>query len=404
MAKKDLYKMLLDTTQFFNDFTNFNKDSKGFGLTSDTNINPKRASIAATGFMLCSLIIRHHYEGLDKATVSMMSHQTIDTLLEMHHFKGFLPHFLNRETGIRLEKTEFSTIDTMLALLGVLAVDQFLDDPLFHKKTNQLFDRIDFKAFIKPYNNKKVFAMAYNDHPKGDYVKDTIGFIYQWHMYAEQLMMYLLYDDDDALELYDAIEKPLGNYKDISYVYSPGNTLFIYQFPLAFIPLKGYVDLNGFSIYDNAIQAIKGHRALSMDMSETYKTFSKHAFGFNASHTKHGYRVFHAIPNEANKVITDGTVAPFGVVGSLPFLGDEILESLDYLKSIPNLYQEYGFMDAFQISDDSIWVSDTIISIDKGLEMLSFDAYLEHIIGDLIIKHPRIIKGLHRLQFKKGGV
>jgi hypothetical protein len=61
-------------------------------------------------------------------------------------------------------------------------------------------------------------------------------------------------------------------------------------------------------------------------------------------------------------------------------------------------------MDAFHISDDSIWVSDTIISIDKGLEMLSFDAYLEHIIGDLIIKHPRIIKGLHRLQFKKGGV
>jgi hypothetical protein len=404
MAKKDLYKMLLDTTQFFNDFTNFNKDSKGFGLTSDTNLNPKRASIAATGFMLCSLILRHHYHLLDKHSVFEIGHQTLDTLLEMKHFKGFLPHFLDRETGVRLEKTEYSTIDTMLALLGVLALDQFLDDPLFRDKTNQLFDRIDFEAFIKTYNHKKVFAMAYNDHPKGDYVTDQIGFIYQWHMYAEQLMMYLLYDSEDALELYDAIEKPIGQYKDIAYVYSPGNTLFIYQFPLAFIPLKGYVDLKGFSIYDNAVQAIKGHRALSIDLSETYKTFSKHAFGFNASHTKHGYRVFHAIPNEANKVITDGTVAPFGVVGSLPFLGDEILESIDYLKSIPNLYQTYGFMDAFHISDDSIWISDMIISIDKGLEMLSFDAYLDHIIGDLIITHPRIIKGLHRLQFKKGGI
>jgi hypothetical protein len=404
MAKKDLYKMLLDTTQFFNDFTNFNKDSKGFGLTSDTNINPKRASIAATGFMLCSLILRHHYHLLDKHSVLEIGHQALDTLLDMKHFKGFLPHFLDRETGVRLEKTEYSTIDTMLALLGVLALDQFLDDPLFRDKTNQLFDRIDFEAFIKTYNHKKVFAMAYNNHPKGDYVTDQIGFIYQWHMYAEQLMMYLLYDSDDALELYDAIEKPIGQYKDIAYVYSPGNTLFIYQFPLAFIPLKGYIDLKGFSIYDNAVQAIKGHRALSIDLSETYKTFSKHAFGFNASHTKHGYRVFHAIPNETNKVITDGTVAPFGVVGSLPFLGDEILESIDYLKSIPNLYQKYGFMDAFHISDDSIWVSDMIISIDKGLEMLSFDAYLDHIIGDLIISHPRIIKGLHRLQFKKGGI
>lgn len=404
MDRLNIIDMLLHTTLFFNDFTNLNTHSKGFGLTSDTNLNPNRASIAATGFMLCGLILRYHYDALDKDTVSKIGHQTLDTLLNMNHFKGFLPHFLDRETGLPLEKTEFSTIDTMLAVMGVLAVDQFLDDPSFRDKTNQLFDRIDFQAFIKLYNNKKVFAMSYNNHPKGDYVNDNTGYIYQWHMYAEQLMMYLLYDFDDALELYNAIEKPLGSYKDIHYVYSPGNTLFIYQFPLAFIPLKGYVDLHGFSIYDNALQAIKGHRALSIDLSNTHQTFSKHAFGFNASHTKHGYKVFHAIPNETNEVITDGTVAPFGIVGSLPFLGDDILESLKYLKSIPNVYQTYGFMDAFHISDSGLWVSDMIISIDKGLEMLSFDAYLDHIIHDLIIKHPRIVKGLIRLQFKKGGI
>ena len=403
MAQSTIKSMLKDTLSFFEDFTNFEPNSKGYGLTSDHTLQPERASIAASGFMMCHLILKHHYFDFPKEEVKKIALNSIETLLNMIHYKGFLPHFINRTTGERLAKTEFSTIDTMLCLMGVLAMDSFLDDQKFREYTNTLLDRIDYQSFMTQYKGKKVFSMAYNDHPKGDYVKDSIGYIYHWHMYAEQLMMYLLYPGKDAKELYDNIEKPTGTYQDISYVYSPGNTLFIYQFPLAFIPLKDYVDTNGFSIYDNALKAILGHRQLSMDLSKEFPSFSQHAFGFNASDTKHGYRVYHAIPNESNKVITDGTVAPFGVVGSLPYLGETIIDSLHYLKSIPGLYGPYGFMDAFNIIDNSLWVSDKIISIDKGLEMLSFDIYLDHVIHDLVSSHPRILSGLKRLEFIKRG-
>jgi hypothetical protein len=395
--------MLKDTLSFFEDFTNFDDTSKGYGLTSDTTTQPERASIAASGFMMCHLILKHHYFDFPKNEVKKIALKSIETLLEMVHYKGFLPHFLNRTTGERLSRTEFSTIDTMLCIMGIIAMDSFLKDETFSKHTKTLLDRIDYDSFMTIYKGKKVLSMAYNDHPKGDYVKDSIGYIYHWHMYAEQLMMYLLYKGQDAKLLYDNIEKPVGKYHDISYVYSPGNTLFIYQFPLAFIPLKDYVDANGFSIYDNCVKAILGHRQLSIDLSKTYPSFSEHAFGFNASDTKNGYRVYHAIPNEANKVITDGTVAPFGVAGSLPYLGETILDSLHYLKSIPGLYGPYGFMDAFNIIDSTLWVSDKIISIDKGLEMLSFDMYLDHVIHDLVISNPRIQDGLTRLNFKKRG-
>jgi hypothetical protein len=60
-------------------------------------------------------------------------------------------------------------------------------------------------------------------------------------------------------------------------------------------------------------------------------------------------------------------------------------------------------MDAFNIIDNSLWVSDKIISIDKGLEMLSFDIYLDHVIHDLVSSHPRILSGLKRLEFIKRG-
>ena len=399
-----VYSMLIDTIKFFEDFTNVDPNSKGFGLTSDHTKDPERASIAASGFMMCHLILKHHYLKTPKDDIKKFALKAVETLLDMEHFKGFFPHFIDRKTSKRLPKTEYSTIDTMLMLLGVMAMDQFLDDPQFSSYANTLLDRIDYLSFITTYQGKKVFSMAYNDHPKGDYVKDAIGYIYHWHMYAEQWMMYVLYPYEDASVLYDNIEKPVGHYHDISYVHSPGNTLFIYQFPLAFIPLKDYVDAHNFSIYDNCTKAILGHRQLSMDLSSQYPSFSNHAFGFNASDTKHGYRVFHAIPNESQEVKTDGTVAPFGVVGSLPYLGEPIIDSLMYLKSIEGLYGTYGFMDAFNIIDHTLWVSDKIISIDKGLEMLSFDAYLDHVIHDLMISHPRIQEGLKRLNFKKRGI
>ena len=42
--------------KFFQDYTNFEIDSKGYGLTVDHSERPEVASIAATGFMLSSLV------------------------------------------------------------------------------------------------------------------------------------------------------------------------------------------------------------------------------------------------------------------------------------------------------------------------------------------------------------
>jgi hypothetical protein len=90
------------------------------------------------------------------------------------------------------------------------------------------------------------------------------------------------------------------------------------------------------------------------------------------------------------------------VVGSLPYIGESLWESIDYLKKIPGLYGPYGFMDAFN-QENGLWISQKIISIDKGLELLSFDAVYEGLIHHLVMNNPRIIKGLKRLQFRKRG-
>jgi len=402
MTKKTLQDMFLRTQAFFRDYTNFNPSSKGYGLTSDNTSNPERASIAATGFMLSYLILAVQSKTIQKDDALQMATKTIDTLLRIKHYKGFFPHFISRETGEIWGQSEFSTIDTILMLMGLLAVDQYFNDPYIQKQTACLLNRIDWKSFHTTYKGKKVFSMAYNPNKDGDYANGKPGYIFHWHMYAEQLMMYLLYPYDDALELYENIEKPVGTFEDITYTHAPGNTLFIYHFPLAFLDLEDIVDHQGFSIYDNAKQAILGHKKLSKRLSSVYQTMNSFAFGFNASDTKKGYRVFHAIPNTYDTILTDGTIAPFSIVGSYPYFKDLIEPSLDYLMTIPNLYQAYGFMDAYN-QEEGLWISDKIISIDKGLEMLALDAAIDKTIHKLITNHPVILEGMKRLKWKKVG-
>lgn len=398
MTYKRTLEHLKPIIQYFKDYTNLDPKSKGFGLTSDHSMKRERSSIAATGFMICAFILGAHHQVMEEKETKGILKKIVDSLLEINHFKGFFPHFLDRQEGTRYGTSEYSTIDTMLLFMGLLALDQYCDDEIISKKVERILDRVDYEAFTTLYNGKKVFAMSYNDLANGDYVQNKPGYIYSWHMYAEQLMMYWLYPKDDTLEFYQNLEIEEGTYKDILYRYSPGNTLFIYHFPLAFLDLKNAYDINGFSPYENAKKATMAHRQLSIDLMKDYKTFNTQAFGFNASDTPQGYRVFHGLPNKSGVIHTDGTVAPFSVVGALPYLGETVWESIEYLKTIPGLYGQYGFMDGFN-QEQGLWISDKIISIDKGLELLSFDAADQGIIQGLIREHPRIKSGFKRLNF-----
>jgi len=402
MDKKTLQNMLINTTNFFRDYTNFDETSNGFGLTSDHNLQPDRASIASTGYMLCSLIIQVEHQIMSKKDALFKSRKTLETLLNLDHYDGFYPHFLDRKTGTVFGKSEYSTIDSMLLLMGVLAVDQYFQDETIHQYTHQLLERIKWKNWLTTYQGKKVFYMAYNPHPKGDYIKDVPGYIYHWHMYAEQLMMYVLYPYDDAYELYYNMERNISTYKNQTYIYSPGNTLFVYQFPHVFLDFKDYTDHDGHSWHDNTKKAIYGHQQLCMDLSNTYQTFSSTRFGMNASDTPNGYRVYHAIPNYDNKVTTDGTVSPFGLVGVLPYDEQLGLATIESMLEIKGLNSPYGFYDSFNLEHET-WISQKFIGIDKGHEMLSLDLYLNQTIQRLITHHPKVQEGYKRLRFKKKG-
>jgi hypothetical protein len=391
---------------YFLDHTTFERNSKAYGLTPDHSKKKGVASIAATGFFLSALVIAAHEGMIASDDARNKARRTLETLLSLDHRWGFMPHFLDMEDGTRHKRSEYSTIDTALMLNGVITADAFFKDPDITSMAHTLLSRIDWDAFIFSYHGKPTLRMAYNPDKDGDYVQDKPGFIHQWDMTAEQLMMYPMIASSDwknqAKALYEAIEKPVGSYGGHTFVHGPGNTLFTYQFPLAWLDLKGVKDENGLCWHDNAREAVLAHRALSVNLMSRFPTFSHHRFGFTASDTPQGYRVFSGLPNAFGRVVTDGTVAPFSVVGSLPFIPEDALEAIHDMKTLEGLYGPYGFMDAFNL-EQGIWISDKIISIDKGLEMLMAHAMHDDVVRKSYMSHPVIRNGLETIGFNVPG-
>lgn len=406
MENKTLENIQKTAFQFFQDFTNFDEQSSGYGLTLDHTNNLESASIAATGFMLSSLVIgvRYQYISHEKAL-----HQARKTLYTLYHHAdhkyGFYAHFFDIQTGQRRGKCEYSTIDTALALCGIIAVDSFFEDQEISRLAHLILDRVDWGEFIFERDNKKLLRMSYNPNKDGAYALGKAGFIHQWDMFAEQLMMYVIIGGStyhhQAYELYQGFERDKRQYGQYEYFISPGNTLFNYQFPLAWLDLKNYQDEQGICWFDNAKIATLAHQKCSLDYQNTFKTFSTYFFGFNASDTPLGYRVFSALPNKLNELKTDGTVAPFSMIGSLPFTPNESMLSIDKMLEIKNLWGTYGFYDAFNFESDQPWISNRYIAIDKGLEMLMVNAVLTQDVQNAFMKHMIIVKGLETLHFMK---
>ncbi len=407
MKNNNILEIQKRAFDYFQDYTNFDKQSKGYGLTVDHSNRIELASIAATGFMLSSLVIgvENNYierkDALEKAqlTLHMLYHYAA-------HHDGFFAHFMNIETAERHNKCEYSTIDTALCLCGVLAVDSYFKDDEISRLTKHIFDRIEWGTLFHLYNERQVLYMSYNPDIDGAYVQGRAGYIHQWDMFAEQLMMYVMIagskiDPKTANALYQGFDRMYGTYKDKTYIHAPHNTLFIYHFPLVFLDLRDISDEEGINWFENAKKVTQSHRQASIDAQFLYPWFSKHYFGFNASDTRHGYRVFGGPPNLKNGLDTDGTIAAFSVVGSLPYIQSEAVEAIDELIKVEGFFGSYGFFDAFNPDPIDPWISNRYISIDKGLELLSVDAYLNQSVQKAFMSHPIIIKGMEVLKWEK---
>lgn len=416
MTQYTLEDELKGSIQYFLDYTNFNEKSKGYGMTLDNSSNHQMSSLAASGFMLASLVSAIDYQLISYEEGKEKAYRSLKNIYEqVAHHKGMLCHFAEFKTARRLKKCEFSTIDTALFLGGALIVDAYFQDEKITAVVSHFLQRIDWNYYLGEYQGKKVVRMAYNDYNHKlhrPYQNEEEKFIFQWHMYAEQLMMYLLIAGDDriskevAVDLFNGFRKDVKEEASEPFVRCPTGSLFTYQFSHCFFDFKQYLDGNGFDWFENSRRACLDNYRYCQN-NANYKTFQENLWGVSASNGPFGYRGFGIPPYDYDEQISydekkhlNGTIAPYSVVSSLPFIPEIAEQTLRiFNEKYPDLIGKYGYKDAINLDED--WIADNYYGIDKGAGLMMIENFRNQRFWKLFTNHPWICKGIEKLDFKK---
>jgi hypothetical protein len=377
---------------FFWEQANTGAESPGYGLIRDRYPGaPGVASIAAVGFGLTAYPI-----GVEKGYISFdegyeRANGTLDTLLALDRVEGFYFHFIDMETGKRVWNSELSSIDTAILVMGVLTAGEYFGDEV-EAKASQLYRDVNWPWFVD--ESRDMFHMAY---------RPDEGFFGHWDFYAEQLMMYVLAAGSETYPIdestYYTFIRHHARYGDGDpFIHSWFGSIFTYQYSHAWIDFRAYADKEDVNWFENSVDASLAHVAFATDVDDEYQTLGPDAWGLTASDGPDGYNGLYGAPpsgydNSAHLV--DDTVAPAGAIGSIIFVPEEAKRALLNYYGIAQLHGEYGFRDAYNLSE--AWFAPDVIGIDKGITLLMLANYENNQVYDIVMANAQILDGLERL-------
>jgi hypothetical protein len=358
------------------------------GLIKDRSTPDSVSSIAAVGFGLAALPIGidrgwiSYEEGYQRALITLKTFTSGGAQGE----RGFFYHFLNMENGARAWSSELSSIDTALLVAGALVAGQYFAGTEVQQLADQLYANVEWDWML---GGGELLKMGW---------KPGSGFLNaSWDHFDESLIMYVLAIGSPThpipAHVWEKWDRPVNITE--GYVYLPGEPLFVYQYPLAFLDLRGKEDAY-VNYWNNAIKACRRNRQFTIDHSEKYSTYRNGVWGLSASDGPFGYRAYGAAG-----INHDGTIAPYASVACLPMTPDIAFEGIRAMlrEFGTQVWREYGFVSA--INKDEEWYSREHIGIDQGDILLMIANYQDGFVWRLFMANPHIQKALEAMGFRE---
>ena len=358
------------------------------GLTRDrssTAGGPGKApaSIAATGFALTAWCIADQRHWLPAGEARKRVLKTLRFVLEkVPHERGWIYHFMDGHTGVRVWECEASTIDTALFLHGALAAREYLNDPEVRRLVNLLYARIDWRWALNGGD-----TLSHGWRPENGFIP------YRWDSFAEMLGMYLLGIGAPASplppETWHAWKRgPMVTYGGRTFIQCP--PLFTHQYTQAWFDFRGLSD-NGVNYWQNSIDATLAQREWCASKTGDFPEWARDIWGITASDGPRGYSS-HGTPFGVNDKF-DGTIAPCAPGGSLPFAPRECMSALLRIwVGSKNVWGRYGFADAF--NPQTGWVSTDVVGIDVGITLLMAENLRTGFVWQYFMAAQEVKRGL----------
>jgi len=380
----------------------WNESDPKTGLTKDRARNlPGKvdtytvASIAATGYALATLpvAVSHGWVSQEAAYArALTTLRFVRNKMENNH--GFYFHFVDKATGERVWKSELSSVDSTLLLLGARVAGDFWLGTEVQRLAEDLTDRADWVWMREggdAASNPTAPSMGWK--PEDGWIKA------RWQGYSEASFLYWLALGSRAHPLparswdsWDVTPARLEGYA----VFGGAEPLFMAQMAPGFYDVRGLRDRQGRDWWEAWRNAHRADRAYCARNPDGRKTYAEGFWGVSANDQPPPVGYGASAPGH-----DDGTVSPTAMLSGLLFTPGSSQAALTDLwrKHGPQLWGRYGYSNAFNVDKD--WYDTDVIGIDLGMLLLATENARTGLVWrllktDSVIERGRTAAGFHR--------
>jgi hypothetical protein len=400
------------------------------GLILDKTAANWPASIAATGLALACYPVAVE-RGFMTRNAAVM--RTLTTLRffwnspqgpepDATGYRGFYYHFLDMQTGRRAWQCELSTVDTAFLLAGALTTAAYFDaDETDEREIRTLADALYRRADWQWAQNLGA-TVTHGWKPESGFLE------YRWEGYDEAMLLYVLGLGSPTHPLaessYTAWASTYRWENCYGYEYLYAGPLFTHQLSHVWIDFRGIRDAfmrgKGIDYFENSRRATYVQQCYAVENPRKFVGYGEHCWGITASEgpgpaTLKLNGVLREFSDYVGRGVPygpdDGTLAPWAVVGSLPFAPEIVLPAIKYCMHQAKLrpLDSYGFKAAFNPthpgeSGNSYgwWVSPWYFGLNQGPIMLMIENYRSGLLWQLMRRCPYVVSGLRRAGFSGG--
>ncbi len=386
----------------------WNEANPSNGLIKDRDTDYAPCSIASVGFGLTAICIGIEHQWITREQGKERVLTTLETFWNKPQgrenqgyigYKGLFYHFLDMNTAVRTWESELSSIDTALLLAGILFCKEYFTlDDTEENEIRSLADSIYFRVdweWMRNYNPNITLGW----HPE-------TGFINAWWKgYNEAMIMNILALGSPThpapSSIWDAWTSGYQWDTYYGYTYVTFPPLFGHQYSHCWIDFRNiqdaYMQEKGITYFENSVRATLAQRAYCIDNPGDFTGYSDKIWGITACDGPNGYKARGAPPAQND----DGTIAPTAAGASIAFTPQYSIEALRYMYDTykDNIWKNYGFRDAFNLSEN--WWASDVIGIDQGAMIIMMENYLNESVWKRFMENEHIQSGLERAGFTK---
>ncbi|MEO7998118.1 MAG: glucoamylase family protein, partial [Gemmatimonadaceae bacterium] len=337
-------------------------------------------------------------------------------------FRGFYYHFLDMQTGARTWNSELSTVDSALLIAGLLTAAAYFDEDNeteneIRELAERLYARVDWQWAL---NGGLTLTHGW---------KPESGFLpYRWQGYDEAMVLYVLALGSTTHAISsDSYTAWASTYEwravyETSYLFA--GPLFIHQLSHVWIDFRGIRDAfmreHDLDYFENSRRATVVQQQYAVRNPQRWAGYGADCWGITACNGPgdivlrlgdvarefFGY-LARGVPDGPD----DGTVAPWGVIASLPFAPEIVLPTMTQLWRRRNdASLRYGLRTTYNPSFPSRdgspdgWVSPYHCGLNQGPIVLMIENYRSGLIWNLLRANSHIVAGLRAAGFTGGWI